>query len=62
MNILRANMDADNTCTMSIHDLGYPLTPNSINPAIADFNELKTLLQLSDFERLSSRVFKFYII
>jgi hypothetical protein len=58
MNIIENYVDSEGNVTISIHELGFPVTPESINPAIADFIALKELGQLSNFERVSSRKFK----
>lgn len=52
------NFQIDGVCNISIHDLGYPLTPESINPALRDLKILQDLEQITDFERVGSRKVK----
>lgn len=61
LQIINSLLNTENEATVNIHsDLGYPNTPESINPAIADFENLKSLGEISNFERISSREFKVY--
>lgn len=57
--VLLSLQDSDGTATVNIHtDLRFPMTPDSINPALSDLQVLKTLEKITDFERQSSRVVK----
>lgn len=49
------NFTQDGICVISIHDLGYPKTPDSINPALKDLETLQDLEKITSFERVSSR-------
>lgn len=55
LNTLREIANSDNSITISIHDLGFPVSPDWINPALQDFAVLKEEGMIGDFERVSSR-------
>lgn len=58
INILKNYIDSEGSATISIHDLGFPITPDSINPAMAELQALQDDGQITSFERVSSRVVK----